>query len=224
MPGGSSPDHRQIVLTRFHLDQLLSVLSTLIERPFQKLPRPRRRPPSACGKSSSLIARSSKSEHDEEIARFDVRTRCYCKTFDGAGGRGADDGLHLHRLDRPELLPGAKLLALADRERHHAGHRRGHVAVVARIRLLAHWNLWFERAVLGVDRSGLPVQRHHERPYAAFVRFGHGFEPDVQPNSGFEVQRQLLAGLQPVQERRGRDDRYVAVTLLGRRLLLGWSG
>src|SRR3712207_7903844 len=46
---------------------------------------------------------------------------------------------HLHRLDRPDLLPGAKLLALTDRERHHAGHRRGHVAVVARIRLLAHW-------------------------------------------------------------------------------------
>src|SRR5215213_5475850 len=58
----------------------------------------------------------------------------------------------------------------------------------------------------------------------SLVRFGHGFEPDVEPHSAFEVHRDLFAGIEPVEKRFGRDDRDVAVALIGFLLLPGRSG
>src|SRR5829696_4659806 len=100
---------------------------------------------------------SSGFEHDEQVSRLDVRARGHGQSFDDPVRLGTDGRLHLHRLDAPDLLPANDPLAFVDRERHHPGHRRGYVSVLAGIRLLAGRDFGLQRTVLGVYWSGLAV-------------------------------------------------------------------
>ena len=154
---------------------------------------------------------------DEELAGLDLLADGGEDLGDPARPFGVEGRLHLHGLDREQLLPLAD--RVADDDGHaddQAGQGGADLVRVVRVGLggLAHGG--GERAVDDLDLAGLAVQLEEDGALAVGVGLADGQELDDQRLARLDLDEVLGRRVGPEEEDRGRQDRRVGVRPLVR--------
>ena len=134
------------------------------------------------------------------------------RSGDDAAPLGADQGLHLHRLDRDDDVALVHPLALAaEHLDHHPRHRRADVAGVAFVGLGQRLAGGGRAPVGDAHRAGLPVELEEEGAGALAVGLALREVADDEGAAALDVDRDLLARLHAVEVDRRRQHAHVAV-------------
>src|SRR5208283_5603986 len=161
------------------------------------------------GRSSAI---SLARYFEEQIASLDLEADHGNHLGNAAGPLGVEGCLHLHGLDREQLL--AFSYPVARRDRHaddQTRERRADLVGVGRIDLGGLTDGRGQRAVENLGLAGLAIELEEDGALAVGVRLSHGQELDDQGLPLLDLELDLRARLGPEEERRRGQDRGVRI-------------